>query len=393
MKVLFYLPVVTSWWFDSVIEPLIRALSPQCEIHVLAPAPWRDTGIGARELARCVDLPEIRWYIMDGPDHPSTRTVPEAAADIIAFVRDIAPDYVLCRSADHETVRAFPGTVRLVMEGRLEPFAPPACWSVFSNRLFDYGMLPALPADERAMLERLIAPAWARLHELHDLHAAQHGNRVGMLARCGMAEDRPILLMPLDYEGSDDFFGIHRVDAEPNHLLVPRLAERIGPGFTLIVTNHPENDRHGDSAALLAAIGELDNVVLAPPRIGGLSATLALAKHADGMILGDSKTFAHGAFFGRPMLRRSRFESGAWLNAYSELDIFLDAVAAGEARAPSPKDARLWFGFYMANDVIDPKAPDITAGQILAHMDRAVDRNRWEAGIARFRRVSPELFA
>ena len=82
MKILFYLPVVTRWWFDNVIEPLIRTLAAECEIHVLAPAPWRGTGIGPRELQRCMDLPEIRWCIMDGPDHPSTRTMPDSSVRI-----------------------------------------------------------------------------------------------------------------------------------------------------------------------------------------------------------------------------------------------------------------------------------------------------------------------
>ncbi|MET0307241.1 MAG: hypothetical protein ABW023_00915 [Sphingomonas sp.] len=390
MKVLFYLPVVTPWWFDCVIEPLIRTLATECEVHVLAPAPWRGTGIGPRELARCVDLPDIRWYSMDGADHPSTRTVPEARTDIVAFVRDLAPDYTLCRSADHETVRAFPGTARLLMEGRLEPFAPPPHWFLFADRSHDYGILPALSQDERDTLARLIEPAWTRLHERY---AKREGDRTRVFARCGIPDDRRVLLMPLEVESEDNFFDMYRVGARPNHRLVADLAERVGPGFTLAVTNHPINDKLVDSAPLIATIAELDNVVLAPPAIGNLPATLALARHADGMILGDSKTYALGAFFGVPMLRRTQFETGAWLNSHSDLDRFLPAVAAGEAVAPSPEDARLWFGFYMANQLLDPRAPGVTAEQILAHMDQPLDSGRWEAGIARLRQAKPELFA
>jgi hypothetical protein len=390
MKVLFYLPVVTSWWFDHVIEPLIRTLAPHSEIYVLAPAPWRGTGISARELQRCVDLPEINWCIMEGPDHPSTRTLPEAKADMIAWVHDLAPDYVLCRSADYETIQAFPGTVKLLMEGRLEPFAPPPPWIVFEDRPLDQGMLPQLSASERETLVKLIEPAWTRLHERH---AERPGQRESLFARCGIPGDRPVLLVPLEAETGDNFFPMHSIRTRPNHRLVAELAERAGGDFMLAVTNHPINDMHVDAAPLLATIAELENVVLAPPVLGGLPATLALARHADGMILGDSKTYALGAFFGKPMVRQTRFESGAWLKSYSDLDSFLSAVVAGQAEHPSEEDARLWFAFYMANNVFDPNAPDLSPEQILTHMERPVDSGRWEAGIARLRRAVPALFA
>ncbi|WP_404337426.1 hypothetical protein AB2M62_02235 [Sphingomonas sp. MMS12-HWE2-04] len=390
MKALFYLPVITRWWFDNVVEPLMRKIAQESDVYVLAPAPWQGTGIGMRELERCVDLPGIHWCIMEGDDHPSTRTVPEAREDIVAWVRDLAPDYVLCRSADYETVRAFPGTVKLLMEGRLEPFAPPPQWIVFEDRPLDQGLLPGLSDEERAWLVTAIAPAWTHLVERH---AARPGERESVFARCGIAGDRPVLLVPLEYEGDENFFRMHSVQTKPNHRMVAELAERVGAGFTLAVTNHPENDRHVDSAPLLATIDALENVVLAPPAIGGLPATLALAKHVDGMIIGDSKTYALGAFFGKPMLRKTRFESGAWLKSYADLDRFLTAVAAGEADRPSPEDARLWFAFYMANDVFDPKAADLSAGQIFAHMARPFDRTRWAAGIERLRAAVPSLFA
>ena len=390
MKVLFYLPMVTPWWFDHVIEPLIRALAKQCEIYVLAPAPWCGTGIGTRELQRCVDLPDIHWCIMEGPDHPSTRTLPEAKADIVAWVQGLAPDYVLCRSADYDTIQSFPGTVKLLMEGRLEPFAPPPYWIVFEDRPLDQGMLPQLSATQRDSLMKLIEPAWTRLHESYAARACQ---RESVFARCGVTSDRPVLLVPLEAETEDNFFSMHSIRTRPNHQLVATLAERVGADFTLIVTNHPINDLHVDTAPLLAAVAELDNVVLAPPVLGGLPATLALAGHVDGMILGDSKTYALGAFFGKPMLRQTQFESGAWLKSYSDLDSFLSAVTAREAECALPEEAQLWFAFYMANKAFDPNAADLEPAQILAHMERPVDSGRWEAGIARLRLAVPALFA
>jgi hypothetical protein len=296
---------------------------------------------------------------------------------------------VLCRSADYETAQASPGTVRLLMEGRHDPFPSPSHWSIFQDRPFDHGMMPDLSAGARDRLASLIAPAWAILR---DRHATRAGEREAALGRCGVPADRPVLLVPLEYEGEDNFFDMHRIGARPNHDLVAELAERVGPGFTLVFTNHPRNDAQVDSASLLQAIDAQDNAVLAPPAIGTLPATLALAKHADGMILGDSKTFAQGAFFGKPMLRRTRFQSGAWLNTYSDFEPFLGDVAAGMAKAPSPEDAQLWFGLHVANELFDPKAPDLTARQILTHMERPVDPERWEPAIARLRHAVPGLF-
>ncbi len=390
MRVVFYLPVVTSWWFDCVVEPLIRVMARDCEVHVLAPAPWRQTGVGPRELARCADLPDVRWAIMDGEDHPSTRTAAEARDDIIGYVHGLAPDLVLCRSADYEILRGFPGTVRLLMEGRLEPFATPPGWFTFQDRPFDHGVLPALSEGERAELVRLIEPAWARIEARH---AARAGEREAVLARCGITGDRPMLLVPLEYEGEENFFGFHRVGAVPNAETVRELAARVGPEFVLALTNHPLNDLNVDSAALMRAVDELDNVVLAPPHIGGDPATIALARHCDGLVLGDSKTWSLGAFLGKPMLRRTRFESGDWLNVYSEFDAFLPAVASGTARTAAREDAMLWFGFHLANALIAPRDPELTAADIAARARQPIDPGRWEAAIGRLRRASPDLFA
>jgi hypothetical protein len=390
MRVVFYLPVVTSWWFDCVVEPLIRVMARDCEVHVLAPAPWRGTGIGERELARCADLADVRWAIMDGDDHPSTRTVPEAREDIVGYVRSLAPDLVLCRSADYDILRDFPGTVRLLMEGRLEPFATPPGWIAFQDRPFDHGVLPALSDGERAALVRLIEPAWARLEARH---AGRAGEREAVFARCGIAGGGPVLLVPLEYEGEENFFGIHRAGAASNVETVRALAAKVGPGFTLALTNHPLNDLNVDSAPLLSAVAGLDNVVLAPPTIGTEPATIALARHCDALVLGDSKTWSLGAFLGKPMLRQSRFESGGWLNLYSEFDAFLPAVAGGAAKAAAREDAMLWFGFHLANELIAPRDPELSAADVIAHARQPIDSGRWEGAIARFRRASPDLFA
>ena len=117
-----------------------------------------------------------------------------------------------------------------------------------------------------------------------------------------------------------------------------------------------------------------------------------LARDAQGMLIGDTKVYSMGAFFATPMLRRSNFETAAWLRAYADLADFLPAVADGEARAADYRDARSWFAFHVANNLIDPKDPLLTPAALLAHIDRPVDPARWDAGIARYRAVAPEQF-
>ncbi|MEM9311236.1 MAG: hypothetical protein AAGA34_07290 [Pseudomonadota bacterium] len=53
MRILFYLPVITPWWFAKIVKPLIATLAADNEIHVLAPPPWRNTGIGPDEIKLC----------------------------------------------------------------------------------------------------------------------------------------------------------------------------------------------------------------------------------------------------------------------------------------------------------------------------------------------------
>lgn len=386
-RVLFYLPMVTNWWFVQIVEPLLRRLAAEGhEVHVLAPAPWCGTGLGSEELARCTDLADVRWYIMDGPDHPSTRTVPEDAEGLVGFVHSLAPDVVLCRTADYETAARFPGTVRLLMEGRFEPFAPPPRWILLAERPHDYGLTAALDPDQQARLRALIAPAWDRLQQRL---APPPGERAALFDRLGIPQDRPVLLLPLECETEDNFLAMHRVGPKPNSALVRALSEQVGDRATLVVTNHPLNDLHVDADALLAIIAACSNALLLPPGIGALPATLAMARHVDGMLLGDSKTFALAAFFGVPMLRQTRFATGAWLNAYAELPAFLDAVTAGTARAPAAADAQLWFAQCLLNDAFDATGPQT---DVLARIARPVDPERWEGALGWLEQTLPALF-
>ncbi|MDB5669049.1 MAG: hypothetical protein JWO25_8 [Alphaproteobacteria bacterium] len=388
MRILFYLPVVTPWWFEHIVEPLIRKLAPAAEIYILAPAMWSGTGIGPDQMQRCADLPDLRWCIVDDPEHPTMRTRPSARQDLVDFARGIDPDHVVCRSADLDTVRDFPGRVRFLMEAGAAPFPLPPQWVAFQDQPLDQGLIPTLDADDRAALDHWIAPAWTRLRALQD----EAGSRDRLLALFGSPSDRPTLLLPLEYEHEENFFLMHRVGATPNHRLVSELAERIGPDFNLCVTNHPLNTLHVDNKRLETTVSGLgESVALAPAGEG--ASTVALGRHCDGILVGDSKAFALAAFFGKPMVRRSRFATGEWLGAYSEIDAFLADIAAGQPRVAAESDARIWAAFHLLNQAFDPQDPSLAADDVLGRMDRAFDRGRWPAAMARIEALAPELFA
>lgn len=390
VKILFYLPVITPWWFDNIVEPLIRCLAGENEVHVLAPSSWSGTGIGPRELVACADMPQLRWHIVDGDSHPSMRTVPADRTGIVDFVRALAPDYVLCRSADCETPKAFPGVVRHMMEGGASPLAIPNDWIVLQEQPFDHGLMPELGSDGRSELERLIAPLWEPL-----LRLTQPSRQMRKSFRqwAGIPADRPVLALPLEYEHEENFFTMHRVGASPNHRLIAELADTIDDSFFLAITNHPLNELHVDNSALKAEIASRGSRMRMLPGSGpeGENTTTLLARDADGLLVGDSKVYSMAAFFGTPMLRRSQFKTGEWLRAYTDLESFLPAVAEGKALASDRDDARSWFAFHIANNLLDPKDPDLTPAGLLARMDRPVDPARWNRSFEHFRAASELL--
>ena len=392
MRILFYLPVITPWWFDAIVAPMVERLAERHEVHILAPVPWSGTGIGPDQLARCAHLAQVQWHIVDGADHPTMRYAPADRAGIIAFVRALAPDYVLCRSADCETVNAFPGTVRHIMEGGAAPLSIPPEWVIFQEAPFDHGLLPDLSEAEAARLDTLFSPEWERLSAQR---RASRQMRKAFRAWAGLPGDRPVLAIPLEYEHEENFFAMHRIGARPNAALVEELAEQIDDRFFLAFTNHPLNEQHVDNRAVAAAIAAHPERMRLLPGIDpdGASTTATLARDADGMIIGDSKAFALAAFYGTPMLRRTHFRTADWLNAYDDIDAFLTAIAAGEANGPDAEAARRWFAFHAANNVLDPNDPDLTGEDILARLNTPTDPARWENGVARYRATALETVA
>ncbi len=389
MRILFYLPVVTPWWFDSIIEPLVRRLIDGAEVHIIAPPPWSGTGISERERDRCADLPHLNWHIVDGESHPTVRTSPDDPDALVDLVAALAPDYVLCRSADCETVRGFPGVVRFLMEGGAAPLAIPPDWIVLADQPFDHGCMPALTPDDLAVLDDLIAPVWDRL-----VRAAEPSSYIRRTFRkwADLPTDRPVLTVPLEYEHAENFFHMHRVGATPNQRLIAELDAAIDDSFYLAFTNHPLNELYVDNHAVeaeIAAHGSRMKLLPSTTPKGG-NTTMLLARDVQCMIVGDSKVYSTAAFFGTPMMRRTRFRTGPWLKAYADFDSFLPAVARGTAVAANQADARRWFAFHLANNVIDPHDGALTPAELTARIDRPVDPSRWANGIARYAALAQE---
>jgi hypothetical protein len=108
------------------------------------------------------------------------------------------------------------------------------------------------------------------------------------------------------------------------------------------------------------------------------------------MIVGDSKCFAVAAFYGTPLLRLSKFASGAWLRAYDDFDSFAADLAAGDALAADREDAMLWFAYYLSAQAFAPRESDVTGPEILERIAGDFRPERWTDTFARVTRLQGE---
>jgi len=385
MRVLFYLPVVTPWWFDNIVAPVIDHLAAQAEVHVIVPPLWRGTGIGPDQLPRVAAADLIQWHIMDGEDHQKLRTGGAPFDELIDLVHDIDPDISLCRSADLDTPRRFPGIVRYMMEAAFPPFPSLDQWFVLREQPFDHCVMPRLGPTERHALDAGFEEIWSAVSR----KVAGRSSDADLRGEAGPGDI--ILSLPLEYEHEENFFGIHRPYAE-NAELVAALAETVDDGVLLAVTDHPLNRLHCDRTALDAAVADhARRVRLVLPRRRNDQPTVAVAAASDGMIVGNSKVISIAAFLGKPILRLSDHESGDWLNAYTDLPTYLGALRRGTANLPAQDAAKTFFAFHAANNIIDPTHEETDGRTILDMIESPVDSRRWPASIRRYADCYPEL--
>lgn len=378
-RIIFYLPVMTPWWFTNIVVHLIRVMARDHEVHVLVPPLWRNTGLGEEHIDLIEELDHVFWYILDGPDHSRLRSDASGEEDLIALVRDINPDLVFCRSADIATPARFPGIVRYIMEGAAPPVRTGTSWITLSPSLFDHGVMPELSPEQCAELDRMSAPIWSQMMDENILP-----DRAEFLSMTGLPEDKIFIGLPLEYEQHENFFGQHHRYAN-NVAMIAAIAPMLGDDMILAVTNHPLNELYGDNRPLEAALASLEGKVM---MIGGTEiagqATLALTKHSDGMIVGNSKSWSMCAAFGTPLMRLSDFATGDWVQAYDQLPAFLAAVGDGSATFADPETAQRWFAFHLANSIFDPADPALTADNLISRMTDVVQPARWDQAMARY---------
>lgn len=377
-RILFYLPNVTLWWFDNVVAPLARILARECEVHIMVPPRWRSTGIEPAQLLQFADGPDVTWHILDGDDHPSLRTAGSRNAELRDLVTAIDADCTLCRCADPEAVHAFPGMVRYIMEGAAAPIVNGGNPIIFTTRLFEHGALPPLTETQAAWLDANFAGIWAEFED--ELRAPLPSWR----AAAAVAPDRKVLAVPLEYQLEDSFMGPHHHFPD-NIALIDALAASFGEEVFLAFTNHPLNDLYGDNAALEARIAALGGRgAMIRSGVAGINATDLVARDCDGAFVDLSKSYLVYAYFGVPIVRPNVLATAPWLNAARDLGGFAEALEAGAATPPDPIATRRWFAHHIANSALDLANRKLTPEQVLDHVRRPFNPDRWQGNIDRF---------
>lgn len=369
---MFYLPVVTPWWFTNIVFPLIKVMARDHEVHVLVPPLWRNTGIGPDQRGLIAQLPQVFWHLLDGPGHPNLRHDASEAEDLIEVINQINPHLTLCRSADIKTPQKFPGTVRYIMEAAAPPLstAPECVW--LAPTLFDHGMMPELSAQDAALLDQFAAPLWAAL-----TRANAPTDREAFLKDHRLPSDKSIIGLPLEYEHEENFFNAHHHFAS-NAALVEHLLSKLREQHILAITHHPLTELYGDVSAIEKVVAQSGGkAILLPSSAKAGSATSQLAEHCDGMIVGNSKSWSVCTYWQKPILRLSGFATGRWVRAYSSVREFLADIKTGDARRPIAKDMERWLAYHLTNCLINPNNPSLTADDLIQSAIQTVPTHHW----------------
>lgn len=355
MRILFYLPVITPWWFDNVVAPLLRALHGQAELHVMVAPMWRGTGIEAEQLAPLADLDGVHWHVIDADDPALFREDGAAVDGLLDLVAEIAPDLTLARSADLDTPRRFPGILRHVTEGGAPPFETDPCWFVLDEQPFHLGALPDTAAALAAMCEAALGDLWAAMDARNVLGDGPDDWR----DHFGLPNTRPVLCVPLQYEHEENLYARHaafdRADALVRHLM-----EQLDPSIFLALVDHPLNRLHVDRSALDAFVADQqERLALCPADRLPLGATGVLAARADAVLTDLSKSWSIAALSGTPIVHVGARPAAAWLNATGTLRQASDAAARRTLPRPDRAMARRWFSWHLGARVLMPDTLDL----------------------------------
>ena len=332
MRLFFYLPVITPWWFDAIIAPMLIRLDADpgvAEIHVMVAPLWRNTGVEGQQLEPLIALGKLHWHIVDEGDPALFRLNAAAIPGLIETVAGIAPDLTLARSSDFTTPAMFPGTVRYIMEGAAAPFVTNPAWVVLEEQPFSYGFVPE-ECDLPPELAERVDALW---------HAA-----AGSIAGPSVSPSRPTLAVPLPYEHEENLFLQHAAHGEGVTLL-RSLLDRLPQDWRIEISDHPLNRLHVDRSALDAFVAQV------PDRLSEVRVdTPAMVAQASAVFTDLSKTWTLAAFAGKPVLHAGQWAMAPWLRAARDMD---------ELAAPDRDGARRWFGWHLAARLLRPDAVDL----------------------------------
>jgi hypothetical protein len=379
MRILFYLPVVTPWWFREIIVPMLRTLhhgDAAVALHVMVAPLWRNTGLEAGDLLTAADLDTaVHWHIIDAGEPEQFRLKGAAVPGLLDLVTQIDPDVTLARSADFAISQQFPGVVRYVMEGAAPPFGYSPDHVVLEERPFTPAQVPDHAMSLADELAARLRPSWGLVQR-----RLPAGSRMMLRDRLGIPGDRPVMFVPLQYEHEENFF-LHHAGFPDGLALIERLLAQLDESVVLAVVDHPlnrmfprsEHAMHVDRRVIDACFaGNAGRIV----DCTGPSGAEALAMCADAMIADLSKSWMLGAFNGTPLVNVAPEPTADWLHALPDLAALPATLASGALKGPDADAARRWFGWHIGGRLVAPRA--LTLNRLL----RCIDQRPSEADIA-----------
>lgn len=379
MRILFYLPIVTPWWLDTLVINLVRSLSICAEIHIVIGLAWKNTGLMPDQLDKYKDLQNVQWHLYTGSDQESFRTNAADQQELIDFIVNLNADITICRSAEIEVVKHFPGHVRYFTEADFDPLLKLRN-SVFQTHIFEYGLMPSLTESERDWLSENFAPFWEDMVENAALQKTMVDRKTS-----GLPVNSPVIALPLEYRHEENFFS-HLSQYETQSQLISEILSCMPDNFTLAISDHPLNHLYRPRDEMQNIVGENhDRVVLVPGQAQGGLSTFDLIGLSDGVVLENSKCISAAAFHGTPICRLSSFRQASWLNCYSTLESLFQSIKHQEAKAPEKDSCRNWLGYHVANNVIGPEELAGDPLNILGYLLKPHDPSRWPLGIERYR--------
>ena len=350
MKILFYLPAVTPWWFETIITPMLRALHAEAALHVIVAPLWLNTGLETRHVEPLADLPSINWHIVQADDPAQFRLDGAAVEGLLDLVNAIDPDITLARSADRATPALFPGMVRHIMEPGAEPFHSPHRWFILDEAPFHHGLMPDDVAAEADHAAAVMAPFWQAID------AAYTEPNPGLFReKLGLPEDRPVLAIPLQYEHEENIYGRgsplqHGAD------LIRVLLEHLDPRIILAITDHPLNVRFTLRTELDRIAAEYPDRVRLHPIEDGCSPTNLVIRAADAVLVDRSKCVSLAAFFGTPVVHIGDSLMADWMNATPLEAVTAEVLLHRGLPTPDNAAARRWFGWHFGMRLVEFKA-------------------------------------